>query len=314
MNALFTDAIFDSLHESALVLSTEGVIEQANRAFLESFHRSAAEVTGCRLPDLGGVWATTDWKSLFAGTDHPTPNAALFGVELRDTAGGHHIAVSAHRLPAATDGEPERIFVAIEDFFERDHAAEIRALHDRTTVVELQRELLLRDVLSAATEGKLHLCLSASDLPPRPAPPVCDAPLTLPTLHDFRHQVREASRQIGMSDARVDDFENAVGEAAMNAVLHGGNGAGAVIVADRFRIQVWVTDTGSGIPVADLPRALLEKGFSSKGTMGQGLKIILQTADRVYLHSSGSGTTLVLEQEREAPLPAWMFALNDFEL
>jgi sensor histidine kinase regulating citrate/malate metabolism len=67
-----------------------------------------------------------------------------------------------------------------------------------------------------------------------------------------------------------------------------------------------VTDQGPGIPLEDLPRATLKKGFTTAGTMGHGMKIVLQTVDRVFLLTGAGGTTVVLEQGRVAPPPAWL--------
>ncbi len=56
----------------------------------------------------------------------------------------------------------------------------------------------------------------------------------------------------------------------------------------------------------NLPRATLSRGFSTKATLGHGLKMMLETADRVYLFMGPTGTTVVLDQDRNKPLPAWM--------
>ena len=45
--------------------------------------------------------------------------------------------------------------------------------------------------------------------------------------------------------------------------------------------------------------------------MGHGFWMTLQSADRIYLLTGASGTTVVLEQERDEPLPAWMQSAAD---
>jgi hypothetical protein len=40
--------------------------------------------------------------------------------------------------------------------------------------------------------------------------------------------------------------------------------------------------------------------------MGHGFFMMLQTCDRVYLLTGATGTTVVLEQERNAPEPTWL--------
>jgi anti-sigma regulatory factor (Ser/Thr protein kinase) len=92
----------------------------------------------------------------------------------------------------------------------------------------------------------------------------------------------------------------------MNAVVHGGGGTATLFGdVEAGRVQVWVEDAGKGIDLGLLPRATLERGFSSAGTLGQGFWMMIQTCDRLFLLTGPQGTTLVLEQGREAPLPAW---------
>ena len=95
------------------------------------------------------------------------------------------------------------------------------------------------------------------------------------------------------------DLVIAAGEAGMNAVVHAGGGTASVFL-DRAsgRVQVWITDRGRGIDDADLPRATLEQGFTTAGSMGCGFPMILRTVERVSLLTGPRGTTLVLEQGR----------------
>ena len=81
-----------------------------------------------------------------------------------------------------------------------------------------------------------------------------------------------------------------------------GRGGTARLHADgeTGRLQVWVRDQGAGIPEEMLHRATLERGYSTlPGSLGFGFWLMIQTADRVYLHTGegGTGTTLVLEQD-----------------
>jgi hypothetical protein len=56
-----------------------------------------------------------------------------------------------------------------------------------------------------------------------------------------------------------------------------------------------------------LPRATLERGFTTApGNFGHGFWFMLQTVDRVWLLTGPAGTTVVLEQNKEAPEPGWM--------
>jgi anti-sigma regulatory factor (Ser/Thr protein kinase) len=159
----------------------------------------------------------------------------------------------------------------------------------------------MRDILSSVTEGKLCLCESAADLP---APlPEASEPIALSsgTLSVLRRAVRATLAQEGFSQEGIADLMTAVSEAGMNAVVHAGGGTGQVFTNGNGNVQVWVQDRGSGIAVDRLPRATLQRGYTTAGTLGHGFKMMLQTASRVWLLTGPSGTTVVLGQDRDAP-------------
>lgn len=91
----------------------------------------------------------------------------------------------------------------------------------------------------------------------------------------------------------------------MNAVVHAGGGFGYVCASAEM-VQVWVEDTGKGIAYDILPRATLEKGWSSGSSLGHGFWLMLNTVDRVWLKTSEAGTVVVIEQQRTEPLPDWL--------
>ncbi len=55
-----------------------------------------------------------------------------------------------------------------------------------------------------------------------------------------------------------------------------------------------------------LHRATLERGYTTAGTMGHGFWMMLKTCDRIYLLTGTEGTTVVLEQDKTPPEPAWL--------
>lgn len=202
-------------------------------------------------------------------------------------ADGTEFPVELTAVPITLDGHT--LFTAyLRDLSERERSA-------------AQQRAFLRDVLLSVTEGRLHLCHLPSDLPkPRPA---WGEPLPVSRtggLAQLRQQAKEAAAAHGFADKRWQDLVTAVSEAAMNAVVHGGGGQGRVC-ASEDTVQVWVEDTGTGIDVASLPQATLEKGYTTAGTLGHGMKMMLSTADRVWLLTGATGTTVVVEQDRLSP-------------
>ncbi len=125
-------------------------------------------------------------------------------------------------------------------------------------------------------------------------------------LSELRHELRSAAIAQGFSDDRWQDAISAAGEAGMNAIVHGGGGRAQVSTDPRGTVQVRIEDYGTGIAMENLPRAALARGFSTKATLGHGLKMVLETIDRLYLLTGPAGTTVVLEQDQTKPLPAWL--------
>ena len=185
---------------------------------------------------------------------------------------------------------------------------ELMETHART-VEEMARKqrIFLREVLSSLSEGRLQLCDSREDLPTALPPFSESVPLTTPTLRILRRHVMAYGAESDWPLERRQDFETAVGEAAMNAVVHGKNAVGRVHI-DRSagKAQVWISDEGVGISESSIHRATLEKGFTTAGTLGHGFWIMLKTADRIYLLTGPTGTTVVLEQGKHPPEPEWL--------
>jgi anti-sigma regulatory factor (Ser/Thr protein kinase) len=164
----------------------------------------------------------------------------------------------------------------------------------------------IRDVLHSVTDGKLRLCDGADQLPPAFGPRHVPIPLHRQDIRTLRHHVRAVACEVGLTPDRSDDLETAVGEAGMNAAVHGVDGTGEVYANARGTVQVWVTDRGQGIDMENLPRATLERGYTTAGTLGHGFWLMLNTVDRVWLLTGSTGTTVVLEQDGDAPPPAWL--------
>ena len=165
---------------------------------------------------------------------------------------------------------------------------------------EAAKQAFFRDVLLSVTEGRLHLCQSEDDLPP--ALPQAGPAITLDrdNLASVRRLAVSASRSLHFSEECIDLLQTAIGEATMNAVVHGGGGK-ALVCAGEGAVQIWVQDHGTGIQMSQLPRATLERGFSTKDSLGHGFWLMLHCADRLDLLTGAGGTTLVVTVSRRAP-------------
>ena len=169
----------------------------------------------------------------------------------------------------------------------------------------VRQRTFLKEMLFGLTEGRLRLCDAAADLPASLSTACPSVELTPPTVRVLRKQVLAMSEQMRFDKERVQDLETAVGEAGMNAIRHAHGGVGTVCAdAEKGTLQVWVRDEGNGIAEHLIHRAV-ERGWTTGG-FGQGMFLMHRTCDRVYLLTGVSGTTVVLEQDRAAPAPAWL--------
>ncbi|MEO7717531.1 MAG: PAS domain S-box protein [Capsulimonas sp.] len=205
-------------------------------------------------------------------------------------------------------GRIESILSLVLDVTEKRRAEEEHGrLLERVQQGAAREHALLRDVLASVTEGKLRLCDRREDLP---APlPFCENAVALTPkqgIVDLRRQAEKLAIECGFPDTRWHDLSTAVSEAAMNAVVHAGGGFGQVCVSTPDTIQVRIVDHGAGISIDQLPKATLRRGYTTAGTLGHGLWLVLNTIDRFYLLTGGEGTTVVLEQDLRPIEPNWI--------
>jgi anti-sigma regulatory factor (Ser/Thr protein kinase) len=212
-------------------------------------------------------------------------------------AGAVSLAQTARRQSAALSRAKEELEARVQE-----RTAELAEANQSLAVANRA----VRDVLHSVTDGKLRLCDDADQLPPALGPRLVPIPLHQQDIRTLRHHVREVARAAGLTGDRSSDLETAVGEAGMNAAVHGIEGCGEVYANERGTVQVWVTDRGRGIAMEHLPRATLERGYTTAGTLGHGFWLMLNTVDRVWLLTGSAGTTIVLEQDCNAPPSAWL--------
>ena len=214
-------------------------------------------------------------------------------------ANGTQFPVELTVVPIILEGR--FLFTAyVRDLTERRRAEE------ELSLAVVRQRTFLRDVLAGVTEGHLILCHTPDELPGLHS--TFGEPIALSPeggLGQLRQRTREAAERLPLSSERAHELVTAVSEAGMNAVVHAGGGTGQVCVSDRRdMMQVKIVDAGAGITLENLPHATLKRGYTTSGTLGHGMKMMLQTADRVFLLTGSAGTTVLLEQDRVAA-PFW---------
>jgi anti-sigma regulatory factor (Ser/Thr protein kinase)/PAS domain-containing protein len=177
-------------------------------------------------------------------------------------------------------------------------ALDISGVRHAEKALRRQEETIRRayvDVLDAVTGGKLIL-LTDEELAGQLGVPLTDAMqfLTPRDLSRARGVVARAAAAAFPDWAPETDIRTPVGEALVNAQRHAGGGI-YQLYAHGDVLQVVVRDEGPGIDFRTLPRATLQRGFSTASSLGMGFTIMLQVCERVLLSTHPGRTTVVLE-------------------
>jgi len=108
-----------------------------------------------------------------------------------------------------------------------------------------------------------------------------------------RAVVREIIKDMPLTSQRRNKLILCVSEAATNVIKHVGEGHMSVHVLPDS-IRVIITDNGPGIDISQIPQVTLNKGYSTRISLGFGFTVMLDYLDRLVM-STKSGTILVLE-------------------
>lgn len=203
------------------------------------------------------------------------------------------------------DGSERDVEAAATPFFDDRGAAVQVVLHDITDRkraeefeknLEAERLEFCRRTLSAATRGKL-VVTKRDDILRIAGDSALQMTFSLPDeVGLVRAKAAEAGRAAGLSDDQVHRLISCAGEMLSNAVKHAGGGTASIHRRDSRFILV-VSDSGYGIDALDLPDVAFTRGFSTAGTGGLGYKLIIASADKVYLATGPDGTTVAVEIE-----------------
>jgi anti-sigma regulatory factor (Ser/Thr protein kinase) len=160
---------------------------------------------------------------------------------------------------------------------------------------ERRRTGFNREVLLAVTGGRLQLCDDQELSEMLHGNPSFTMQLSEPIdASRLRHAIKDGVHSREIPKLRLDDICTAATEAATNAVKHGNGGTAHVWLEDNS-VSVLIEDDGSGISPAQLARATLERGFSTRVSLGMGYYMMLEAVDSLALSTSPRGTSILLK-------------------
>jgi anti-sigma regulatory factor (Ser/Thr protein kinase) len=159
---------------------------------------------------------------------------------------------------------------------------------------ENRRRSFNREVLLAVTGGVLQLSddQELRDMV-RGEPDIVKSLAEPIDASQFRRQILEEIKNRAITDLRIDDLGTAATEAATNAIKHGSGGTAYVWFRPE-NAAVLIEDDGGGISPSELARATLERGFSTRVSLGMGFYMMLESVDKIVLSTSDRGTSILL--------------------
>ena len=169
----------------------------------------------------------------------------------------------------------------------------------RRELAKQQQEFYRRTIL-AATEGKLEIA-DRDEIERIAGPSIVEWDIrTGDDLSRIRQDVERIATNTGMEQSRIFDLVLATGEATTNAYKHAGGGTASLHHVDDCLMLV-VSDQGKGMEALALPEVALKRGYSTAKSLGMGYKAMLSIADKVYLATGPSGTTVGIQMCPRAP-------------
>lgn len=184
-------------------------------------------------------------------------------------------------------------------FYFEEHEVRI-FLIDITPIIGFREKLYsstlqsYQDIVSTLSNGKIGICLNHNALEQQlgdllgqmAVKEKGDVPLSRSFITEFIQSYQDTRKLM--------HIKLAVTEGVTNMIKHAYEGMMSVYRKEGL-LQVLIADHGSGIPIHELPKTILVSGYSSKRSMGRGFTLMCSSADRVLIHTSPKGTSLLLE-------------------
>jgi anti-sigma regulatory factor (Ser/Thr protein kinase) len=115
------------------------------------------------------------------------------------------------------------------------------------------------------------------------------------SVGEVRRTALSAARRLGFDETRSGELALLATEASRNVLIHGGGGQVALVGVNEGAspiARILALDRGPGI--ANIPQAMAD-GYSTAGTMGEGLGAMKRIATELEIFTGKSGTIVMLE-------------------
>lgn len=156
-----------------------------------------------------------------------------------------------------------------------------------------------RDLLLSLTNNKLFLVMDKNEFPEIVFEKHPDLSIKIDSVEDLacaKKSVEEFFYKKNWNKNKIFDIVISVSEAVSNVLKHAQKG-NLDIYYDHDSVYISVSDRGEGIELEDIPR-FIQKGESSKSSLGMGFSIILELASAVWINTNSNGTILIMLIEK----------------
>ena len=156
-----------------------------------------------------------------------------------------------------------------------------------------------RDLLLSLTNNKLYLVMDKNEFPEVVFNKNPEVSININTVEDLasaKKVIDDFFTKKNWNKNKIFDIVISVSEAVSNVLKHAQKGK-MNIFYEHDSAYISVSDRGEGIELEDIPR-FIQKGESSKSSLGMGFSIILELASAVWIHTNSNGTILIMLIEK----------------
>ena len=117
-------------------------------------------------------------------------------------------------------------------------------------------------------------------------------------VHKIEKLLNEANEKIGLESERMINFQIAVSEAVVNAIVHGnkenpGKKVHIILNSEGDSVEIKVRDEGGGFDIGDLPDPTNDENIMKES--GRGIYIIRSLVDEFGFDSTDKGTEVAMK-------------------
>lgn len=156
-----------------------------------------------------------------------------------------------------------------------------------------------RDLLLSLSNNKFFLIMDKNEFPEIVFEKNPDLSIKIDSVEDLAYakkSVEEFFYKKNWNKNKIFDIVISVSEAVSNVLKHAQKG-NLDIYYDYDSVYISVSDRGEGIELEDIPR-FIQKGESSKSSLGMGFSIIIELASAVWINTNSNGTILIMLIEK----------------